>query len=81
MRGFRIEPGEIEAALLRAPGGRAQAAVVVREDSPGGARLVGYVVPAAGGVDRRRRGAAAALWRRLPDYMVPSAFVVLERCR
>ncbi|HVI20188.1 MAG TPA: condensation domain-containing protein, partial [Gaiellales bacterium] len=86
VRGFRIEPGEIEAALLAHPA-VAQAAVLVREDGvredgaredgAGGKRLVGYVVPAPGAVP----DAAAlrrALGERLPDYMVPAALVVLE---
>ncbi|MFI1338495.1 amino acid adenylation domain-containing protein, partial [Streptomyces sp. NPDC020845] len=78
VRGFRIELGEVEAAMGGVEG-VAQAAAVVREDRPGEKRLVGYVVPAdvEAGVDtalvlERVRG-------RLPDYMVPSALVVLGR--
>ena len=77
LRGFRIEPGEIEAELLRASG-VSQAAVVVREDVAGSRRLVGYVVASAGG-RVEASGLRGHLALRLPDYMVPSAFVLLER--
>ncbi|MBV9107910.1 MAG: AMP-binding protein, partial [Gemmatimonadetes bacterium] len=73
IRGFRIEPGEIEGALRRSEG-VADCAVVVREDEPGDTRLVAYV---AGEVEV---GALRQhLRRELPEYMVPAAFVVLER--
>ena len=79
LRGFRIEPGEIEAALLRQAGVSA-AAVVARPDGAGGERrLVGYVVPSAGAGAGCGGGFARRCLRRLPDYMVPSALVVLER--
>ncbi|WP_435195374.1 amino acid adenylation domain-containing protein, partial [Streptomyces sp. NRRL F-5630] len=84
LRGFRIEPGEVEAALL----GHeriGQAAVVLRTDTPGERRLVGYVVPRdpadATGEDgaelaRRAREHATTL---LPAHMVPAVCVPLER--
>src|SRR5437763_3572612 len=76
VRGFRIEPGEIEAALL-GHGGVSQAAVVARASGAGGTQLVGYVVWAAGcaadaGELRAHVGA------RLPEYMVPSAIIVVD---
>ncbi|MES1245845.1 MAG: amino acid adenylation domain-containing protein [Acidobacteriota bacterium] len=75
LRGFRVEPREIESVLLRHPGVR-EVRVVVREDVPGDRRLVAYVV------ERQPGGAGAGDLRsllagELPEYMVPSAFVTL----
>jgi aryl carrier-like protein len=75
LHGFRIEPGEIERALCKHPGVR-DAVCVLREDEPGWARLVCYVVPARGesvATDDLR----AALLAELPEHMVPTAFVPL----
>ncbi len=77
VRGFRIEPGEVEAALLEQAGVH-EAVVVVREDAPGQKRLVGYVVPQAG-PELSGAGLRASLSSGLPEHMVPGAIVVLER--
>jgi amino acid adenylation domain-containing protein len=78
VRGYRIEPGEVEAAL-EAQAGVRQAVVVAREDEPGRRRLVAYVVAEQGAGDAELGGALrGALQASLPDYMVPSAFVVLD---
>jgi amino acid adenylation domain-containing protein len=81
LRGFRIELGEIEAALAGVEGLKA-AAAVVREDQPGQKRLVAYVTPEGEGWTGEREAGLIvtlrqALQSRLPDYMVPSAFVLL----
>jgi amino acid adenylation domain-containing protein len=75
LRGVRIEPGEVESEILTHPG-VAQAAVTMREDTPGGKRLVAYLVPA----DPRRPPTDLRdyLIRRLPIYLVPAAFVPME---
>ncbi|MEL7501569.1 MAG: amino acid adenylation domain-containing protein [Cyanobacteria bacterium J06554_6] len=75
IRGFRIEPGEIEARLEQHPS-IAQQIVVAREDTPGKKRLVAYVVPKAGRANVQE--IRDFLAKSLPEYMIPSAFVVLE---
>ncbi|MGB3438124.1 MAG: amino acid adenylation domain-containing protein [Actinophytocola sp.] len=74
VRGFRVEPAEVEAAVRTHPS-VARAAVLVREDRPGDRRIVAYVVPEPGD------GALATIRThvadRLPEHLVPSAVVVL----
>ncbi|HEX5708019.1 MAG TPA: amino acid adenylation domain-containing protein, partial [Pyrinomonadaceae bacterium] len=76
VRGFRIELGEIESALAAHEAVR-ESVVVAREDAPGDVRLVAYVVAGAEGAS------LTSAWRRflkerLPEYMIPSAFVALD---
>ncbi|MDB4951817.1 MAG: tycC2, partial [Gemmatimonadetes bacterium] len=76
IRGYRVEPGEVESVLSAHPGVRS-ALVIPREDEPGDLRLVAYVVPdgpAAASADELR----SALRERLPEHMVPSAFVFMD---
>ncbi|SCG74711.1 non-ribosomal peptide synthetase/MFS transporter [Micromonospora coxensis] len=72
LRGLRIELGEIESALREQPE-VTEAAVIVREDSPGDKRLTAYLVGAA-----EHTALRAALKETLPEYMVPAAFVTLD---
>jgi amino acid adenylation domain-containing protein/non-ribosomal peptide synthase protein (TIGR01720 family) len=75
LRGFRVEPGEVEAELAGLPG-VAQAAATVREDGPGGRSLAGYVVAREGYVvDTCELRQSMA--ERLPGYMVPATLTVL----
>ena len=75
LRGQRIELGEIEAAL-RDQVGVADAVCALREEAPAGARIVAYVV--ARGAVPSSATLRAGLTERLPDYMVPTAWVFLE---
>ncbi|MEC5229370.1 non-ribosomal peptide synthetase DhbF [Bacillus inaquosorum] len=76
IRGFRIELGEIEAALVQ-HSQLEDAAVIVREDQPGDKRLAAYVIPSSEEMlDTAELRKYAA--ERLPDYMVPSAFVMMK---
>ncbi|WP_197471727.1 non-ribosomal peptide synthetase, partial [Methylomonas koyamae] len=82
IRGFRIELGEIEAQLLQQPEIK-DAVVIAREDHPGDKRLVAYVVPLTTEANAEAEQALvdhikAQLKHHLPDYMVPSAFVMLD---
>ena len=76
IRGFRVELGEIEAALAKHPH-ISEVAVVAREDVPGNKVLVAYLVPA-----RNSRPTPIELrhylQQALPDYMVPSTFVLMQ---
>ena len=76
IRGFRIEPGEIEAALTGVAG-VGQAAVVPRE-AAGETRLIAYLTPSPGQALPDRGALRAALADRLPDHMLPAAFVAME---
>ncbi len=76
IRGYRIETAEIEAALAANRAVR-EAVVIVREDVPGESRLVGYIVPAHQSAPTTSE-LHSFLKDKLPAYMLPSAFVMLE---
>lgn len=75
VRGYRVEPGEIEAALA-AYSKVSQCAILAREDIPGDKRLVGYLV--AKGVQPEVEELREYLKSQLPSYMIPSSFIMLD---
>ncbi|MGZ4164927.1 MAG: amino acid adenylation domain-containing protein, partial [Tumebacillaceae bacterium] len=77
IRGYRIELGEVEAAVLQHPAVQ-EGIVIVREDVPGDKRLVAYVVPAPE-QDVTAKDLQNFLKEKLPNFMVPSAVVTLEK--
>ncbi len=77
VRGFRIETGEVEVALVEHPSVR-QAVVVAWKERSSDASLVAYVVPASGGRDADAGQLREFLRQKLPEYMIPSIFVNLE---
>jgi amino acid adenylation domain-containing protein len=78
LRGYRIELGEIE-ATLESHAGISQAVVVARDDQQEGKRLVAYLVPKAGTENTGENELHAYIKERLPEYMIPTAFVLLEK--
>ncbi len=77
LRGFRIEPGEIETLLTQHPGVR-EAVVLLREDRPGDPRLAAYLVAAPAEAPPSTADLRRFLHASLPEYMVPSVFVFLD---
>jgi amino acid adenylation domain-containing protein len=78
VRGYRIELAEVEAVLAMCPGIQVAAVTAAREGQAESARLIAYVVPVSGGAPPSAVALRGFLAERLPEYMVPSAFVVLE---
>ncbi|WP_414575221.1 amino acid adenylation domain-containing protein [Anabaena sp. CCY 9402-a] len=83
IRGFRIEPQEVETVLCQHPGVLA-GVIIVREDQPDQKRLVAYVIPNEEGREQGRenlpspQSLRAFMREKLPEYLVPAAFVLLE---
>lgn len=77
LRGFRVELGEIEAALLRQTDIQ-QAVVLLREDHPGDKRLVAYLVVKPTAETEIVHQIRVSLQEQLPEYLIPSAFFILD---
>jgi acyl carrier protein len=77
IRGYRIELAEIEASLLQFHTVK-EAVVIAREDESGKKRLIGYVVAATGKTALDTKELGRLLAKKLPDYMVPSEFILLD---
>jgi len=79
IRGYRVEPGEVEAVLGRHPAVRA-AAVLAREETPGDVRLIAYLAPESGigSNDNLIPQLRSFLRTKLPEHMIPSAFVLVD---
>jgi len=79
LRGFRIELGEIETTIDLFPGVN-QVVVVIREDNPGEKRLVAYIVQETD-VSIRINELRRYLREKMPEYMIPAAFVILDELK
>ncbi|MFF0543426.1 non-ribosomal peptide synthase/polyketide synthase [Nocardia thailandica] len=79
LRGFRVELGEIEAALLRCCPRLREVAVVVRADLVDEPRIVAYAVPAVAGEPVEVAAVRAELAHTLPEHMLPAAIVLVDR--
>jgi acyl-coenzyme A synthetase/AMP-(fatty) acid ligase len=76
IRGFRVEPGEVEATIIKT--GCAREAIVMADKDSAATRLIAYVVPKDGSsitTDRLRQ----LLGDKLPLHMIPNSFVILDR--
>ncbi|WP_228709180.1 phosphopantetheine-binding protein, partial [Amycolatopsis keratiniphila] len=79
VRGYRVEPAEIESVLSEHPG-VSQVAIAVHRDGPGDKQLVAYIVPSADtAADPLLTALRELAAERLPEYMLPSAFVALDK--
>jgi len=76
IRGFRVEVGEVEAVLSSHPSVKAGSVIVKEGNAKGDRRLVAYVLPTRGGANSEE--IRRYMKERLPDYMVPTSFVILD---